>query len=569
MFEKSMQEINELYKKGEREMIRMAGGDNKWKALSPVVQAEKYAHMLEKVVADLGKEAFEMLSDHEKRILRLFIWAGCGCHKDLNTVRGGYTAMSQWWEANGCEGPILLANRDNDPVLQEQETAIELGDTTTLAQDRAFEKTTRGAIKATQIAGALFNNKDDKKGHHDIFRYWWAEHIGIPFTFPDTSNNRFQSYCDAAAALILYLGEFLQFLEHLRQNKQSSKLNHMETNLWKALHCKATLAELAVLSLYAEAVSYPYMKAIRISVDKQENMLDLGPLHKRVANHIQKIINDPSILLSENPSSTTGSLDGSEWQNPAVIKKVHTLQLLYLKDLLVAFFKGSKDTWERFTSEFAPGGLIDEATAEEKELAWMPATNDENEGSLGSFRRLMRQQPQLTLLGHNAMAMFFKNDTESFMAAKFTEKEDYQFLHKLGRESQGLEKERKKELVKFRDERQAKKTARQEARQKKAQENAARIAGIAIILDKRIVSALKGNALNDQIRVFQKAGAPNLEQKLPKKADDKRKALESAVEMYEKGEWKIDGGDLSDAWEPSGEEEFDFGGIDSEESENE
>ena len=60
-----------------------------------------------------------------------------------------------------------------------------------------------------------------------------------------------------------------------------------------------------------------------------------------------------------------------------------------------------------------------------------------------------------------------------------------------------------------------------------------------------------------------------MEQKLPKKADDKRKALESAVEMYKKGGWKIGGSDFSDAWEPSGEEEFDFGGIDSEESENE
>jgi len=94
MFEKSMQEINELYKRGEREMIRIAG-NKKWEALSPVVQAEKYAGMLEKVVADLGKEAFEMLSDDEKCMLRLFIWAGCGCHKDLNTVHGGYTAMSQ------------------------------------------------------------------------------------------------------------------------------------------------------------------------------------------------------------------------------------------------------------------------------------------------------------------------------------------------------------------------------------------------------------------------------------------------------------------------------------------
>jgi len=103
MFEKSMQVINELYKRGEREMIRIAGDNKKWEALSPVVQAEKYAGMLEKVVADLGKEAFEMLSDDEKRMLLLFIWAGCGCHKYLNTVHGGYTAMSQWWKANGCE----------------------------------------------------------------------------------------------------------------------------------------------------------------------------------------------------------------------------------------------------------------------------------------------------------------------------------------------------------------------------------------------------------------------------------------------------------------------------------
>ena len=141
-------------------------------------------------------------------------------------------------------------------------------------------------------------------------------------------------------------------------------------------------------------------------------------------------------------------------------------------------------------------------------------------------------------------------------------------MHKLERDSQGLEKQQRKELVKFHNERQAKKTARQEARRKKAQENAARIAGIAIILDKKIVSALKGNALNDQIKVFKDAGAPNLKQKLPKKADEKRKALENAVEMYEKGEWKIDGDDHNDIWEASEEEEFDFEGIDNEDSED-
>jgi hypothetical protein len=82
-----------------------------------------------------------------------------------------------------------------------------------------------------------------------------------------------------------------------------------------------------------------------------------------------------------------GSLDGEEWHYPDVIKAIHKMEpeLPHLKQVLVAFFIGAAETWKRFTSEFAPGGLIDEATVEEKKLAWMPATNDVNEGALGSF----------------------------------------------------------------------------------------------------------------------------------------------------------------------------------------
>jgi hypothetical protein len=67
--------------------------------------------------------------------------------------------------------------------------------------------------------------------------------------------------------------------------------------------------------------------------------------------------------------------------------------------------------------------------------------NDENEGALGSFRQLMSCQPQLTLLNHNALAMFYKNNTQAFMAEKFTEPEDYQCLHMLACESQEEEKQ--------------------------------------------------------------------------------------------------------------------------------
>ena len=550
MLEMTFEEIRDYFKKAEQKMIRKAGGANKWNKLSDIKQAERKAKMIEEAVAELGKEAFNDLSDEEKHLFRLFIWAGCGCHKDLNTVRGGYLAMSAWWYENESEldgeHPVLLANRDNDPVVQERETALEQGDTPTPAQERAFHKSTRGAIKTAEIAGAIFNHKDNKKGHHDIFRYWWWEHVGVPFTFPDTSNNRFQSYCDAAAALILYGDEFKDFLESLRINKQKPTLNHMESNLWKALHCTSTITELAVLAIYAETISYPYMKAIRTSDAQKKNMLDLGPFHSRVYDHMQKIIENPDILIGNDldlsESYKTATLDGEEWQNPAVVKKIFDLMptLPHFRDLLIAFFKGAAETWERFTSEFAPGGLIDEATAEERELAHMPAANDENEGLLGSFRHLMHYQPQLTLLSYNALSMFFRNNTQAFMAAKFTEEEDYHYIRKLAREANGEEKKRRKELVDFRDKRQAEKIARKGVREQKAKATAERIAQLDLVFDKKEVVGLKGDALKDQLRLFKNAGAPNLKRiPLSTKVDDIRKALTDAIDLHTNGTWRL------------------------------
>jgi hypothetical protein len=73
--------------------------------------------MSEDLVIDLGKDVYQMMSDKEKRYLTYFVWAGCGCHKDLNSVRSGYFAMSKWWEKHKQTPPILLANRDNAAVL--------------------------------------------------------------------------------------------------------------------------------------------------------------------------------------------------------------------------------------------------------------------------------------------------------------------------------------------------------------------------------------------------------------------------------------------------------------------
>src|SRR6266511_3791703 len=380
----------------------------------------------------------------------------------------------------------------------------------------------------------------------------------LPFRILQTT-----AFSHTAMRLLLYssiFNFFRQFLEHLRITKQNGKLNHMESNLWKALHDPATLSELAILALYGEAVSYPYIKAIRSTSEsgEKQNMLDLGPLHQKISTHIKAIITNPSNLLCKNPSPITASFGGDEWQHPDIFKSINNLDLPYLEELLIAFFTGADETWTRFTSEFAPGGLIDAATTEERDLAWMPATNDENEGALGSFRKLIRQQPQLTMQAYNGLTMFFRNNTELFMEAKFTTEEDYKFLHKIARETGSGEQEWRKAGVDYRDDKQDSIIEKRRKKEKKVQENAERIAGTEIILDKKIVYNLKGNHLLDQIKIFKEAGAPNLEDGIPKYANDKRQALVDAVELYEKGVW-ITG--RTEDWESDGED-FGFEDID-------
>ena len=68
------------------------------------------------------------------------------------------------------EGSVFLPKHDNAHVIQEQDIQIAQGDTTTSAQEHAFEITNCGATKTAQIAGANFNHKDDKKGQQDTFK---------------------------------------------------------------------------------------------------------------------------------------------------------------------------------------------------------------------------------------------------------------------------------------------------------------------------------------------------------------------------------------------------------------
>ena len=213
----------------------------------------------------------------------------------------------------------------------------------------------------------------------------------------------------------------------------------MEKNLYNALKDQPTLTELAVLALYAQSISHPYMCQIR---GKNINMLNLAPLHLEVEQHMNKVIENPDILLSPDSSYTTGAMDGKEWEKPNVVDTIlkQASELPHLSNVLVAFFKGACGTWKRFTTEFTPGGIIDGATDFQKELAWMPATNDVNEGMLGSFRQYCRFNPRATLHTFNALAMYQRNNTQPFMNKNLND-DDHKFLMQMGREvdASGLE----------------------------------------------------------------------------------------------------------------------------------
>ncbi|KAG2066788.1 hypothetical protein BDR04DRAFT_1029100, partial [Suillus decipiens] len=144
----------------------------------------------------VGNRIVDGLPDDEQRAAEFLVQAGCCMHKDLNSVKGRNTAMMDSWELNGFEHPMLLANKDNSATLQQP------SETVTEVQLRALEVSGQGGIKTCSLAGAIFNNKDNKKEQQDMHHFYFEQIKGILSTFPDTSNTCYQSYCKAAAELL-------------------------------------------------------------------------------------------------------------------------------------------------------------------------------------------------------------------------------------------------------------------------------------------------------------------------------------------------------------------------------
>lgn len=183
------------------------------------------------------------------------------------------------------------------------------------------------------------------------------------------------------------------------------------------------------MTIYKMVITHPYLHQVRGPGTESTNLLDLGPLHRSVRDHIQAILDNPDIIFGADVAYETATLDGLEWADPKAMTAVFALlpSLPHIKAITLAFFRGALMTWTRFSAEFAPGGIIDTCTATERQLAWMPSTNDANEGALGAYRVAIRGKPSLTLHQYNAQAMFCRNDTQNFMDAVFMD-EDHAYI---------------------------------------------------------------------------------------------------------------------------------------------
>ena len=397
-------------------MMRNVGGLEGWSRLIPKVQGDLAEGVLRQCRIRLGEQVYQALAEEDRRLTDLFIWSGCGMHKDLNAVKGGYKRMATVWSKPGALPPINLFNKEKAAAARLEQTNA--GSTNTGAGE---SNTNRGAVKLTRLIGALVNHRDDKRGYHDLFRHFCRAVIHREVNFPDTSNTRYQCYCNAATELITNRDVYIEFVEFIEYSKTTPGLNHFEENILTGLNDLPTRTELAVLSLYSQAISVPYIRHIRGS--PTTNLLDLAPFHDQLKRHCCAVIENPDILIGPGASPETATLDSQPWQNETAIELILKSRndLPNLQDALVLFFKGALETWERFTTEFRPNSDAMLATPEERTRAWRPSTNDDNESGCARVRVQLRIAPNMTELQLKARVVGEMNGTDLWMSENLDE----------------------------------------------------------------------------------------------------------------------------------------------------
>ncbi|KAJ6451179.1 hypothetical protein C8R45DRAFT_1113721 [Mycena sanguinolenta] len=259
------------------------------------------------------------------------------------------------------------------------------------------------------------------------------------------------------------------------------------------------------------AVMHPYALQVRGPSTEKLNMLDLGPLHDSVKVHMRKLIDNPSLLVSSSADAyKLATLDGKLWSDQKAWAACVQLAPTHpdVVPLISAGLKEGLECFEQFTEEFAVGGRIDTATPEERCAGCASSTNDPNEGLLGMWWKFSRESPSSTVGHFTDQAMFWRNETQSFMDQKMNTDKDHQFLrHEMRRiDESGVEKARRTDLNAHKqqvvDERRKKDTEKAE----KARQETSRLTAIGIVLDRQHIKKMTDPKLKDQLELHRRHG---------------------------------------------------------------
>ena len=117
--------------------------------------------------------------------------------------------------------------------------------------------------------------------------------------------------------ILLYRQHLINYLEMIRDRKNTPGLNHLEQNVYNGLQDIPTIVELIPLAANAIAISQHYMAHVRSSLS---NGLDLGSWHEKVKVHVHHLATNPDLILKADPASKDLCLDAQPLHRPEVLQ---------------------------------------------------------------------------------------------------------------------------------------------------------------------------------------------------------------------------------------------------------
>jgi hypothetical protein len=92
--------------------------------------------------------------------------------------------------------------------------------------------------------------------------------------------------------------------------KQNPSLTNIEKIFCNVLNDIPTLTELAAMTIYKMVITHLYLHQVCGPGTESTNLLDLGPLHRAVHDHIQAILDNSDLIFGMDAAYETATLDG-------------------------------------------------------------------------------------------------------------------------------------------------------------------------------------------------------------------------------------------------------------------